>query len=165
MCLNYLFNSLLILSLAIFALFWLSRQYEQARGNFDKLEKVIDNTQKKSYCLNLFVTISGNYHGRKVGWFFRAYQDNQRCTWLYVEPNCKLKSSLIVIDHPHPTRNTSLIGKRIYYVREFQQGTQFGGLIRDPMPSFTEQEIINMLNELITAAEIMETNAMKDKTI
>ncbi len=156
--------SLIVLSL-LFGVYWFSRQYKNVKENFDAIAKLLDSPKIVSYFFNFIIKIEGYYKGRKAGWIFKAYQDNQRCTWLYVEPNCNIKRRYICIIDPKPTENTVLRGQKIYFIRGMFQDTIIGGLMRDNMPQFSVEDIKCMLDELSGAAEKVEAQNQNSLSI
>ena len=159
----YLF---LIILGVVFGIYWFSRQYKHVKENFNTIAKLLESPKITSYFFNFIVRIEGLYKGRKAGWGFHAYQTSQdRCTWLYVEPNCKIKRRYICITNSNPTKNTVLRGKKIYFIREAFQDTIIGGTMRDKMPLYSAEDIGYMLNELSGAAEILETREPKSLSI
>jgi len=157
MCPYSVMPMLLLALVVLFFMFWIPRQYRNVKENFSTFAQLIESPQESNYFFDCIMTISGYYRGRKAGWSFRIFQDNQRCTWLYIEPHCKLKPRYITISDPTPTKHTVLRGKRIYFVREVFQDLIAGGLLRDSLPLFTKEDIVDMLEELNSAAEIVET--------
>ncbi len=149
MCPNTVLLILLLGAVLLMILFKGMQTYNNARGNFEVLSKLLLSSQI-SWIL-IYMRLEGSYNGRKVVlsyWLLSGHGSYP--VKFYIEPQGNLKrQKLICISYPRPTEDTFLRGRKLYYA-------DLDFLKRADKETYTEEEFLSILARLTQAAEIVE---------
>ena len=149
MCPQTAFFQFIVGILLLILLFQTARIYKSARANFGVFSKLLSSPQFN--WLLVFIRLEGFYRGRKVVltyWLLSGEGTNP--VELYIEPRCNLKrQKFICLRYPHPTENTMLRDKKLYYVDcNFRK--------RAYKEIYTDQKFLDILEKLTKGVEAVE---------
>lgn len=117
-------------------------------NNLNLAAKILNSKVKQASFISQKV-VEGDYKGRKI--IFQTVATRSRTMEVKIIPRSaprkqkKFVDFLFVVFLSKPTKNTYLEGKEIYY--------------QESIKAHTEQEIIDIFEELSRAAEVVESNS------
>ncbi len=157
MCPNTFFLNCLIVLAVSAAIYGRFRMYENAMSNLEFLARFLEQSAVTQRYL-IYLSTTGHYKGRKVGLGYSILEkkNGASCSAVFVEPHGNLKKQpFFLLRYPKPTLKTELKGKRVYYVspNSFKNVPAWSDA-----PTLLQSEVIDILEELTQAAEIVESN-------
>lgn len=150
MCPQTSFLQFIVGILLLMLLFQVMRIYKSAKANFKVLSKLLQSPQINWFLV--FIRLEGFYKGRKIvlTYWLLSGEGAAQSVEFYIEPRCNLRrQKFICLSYPHPTKNTMLRGKRLYYIdRNF--------IKRADRERYADQEFLDILKQLTQVAETIE---------
>jgi hypothetical protein len=154
MCPSNARSLLLLVSVIVFAFFWLKRQRRRAAESFESFSGLLELPHISESFPGISMELSGFYRGRKFVWPYNVFDEEDQIQ-ISIEPKCAMHLKVITLTDPKPTAETYARGRRIVYWAPALRKS--GSLLRfDPVPLVSAEDARHVLEELSKAAEIVE---------